>query len=88
MGDIVNLGIQSLRSPDTAPRPQGTPPAAVLAGALERADELQLVVIAGINADGSLFLATTTDQIADSLLTLDRVRRRLLEIACDGDMFG
>jgi hypothetical protein len=45
MGDVVNIGVDPLRTPETDPRPQSTAPAAVLAGAAERADEFGLLVV-------------------------------------------
>lgn len=85
--NVLDWPLQPTRMIEVDPRPQGAQPREVLEGALERADGFQAVVITGINADGSLFLGTTTENVADIIFTLERVKTRLLQTATK-DRFG
>lgn len=64
----------------TAPREAGFVPAAnVIAGAAEQADDFEMLTIVGLKHDGSLFVAGTSVHLADTLLLIERVKKKLME---------
>lgn len=61
-----------------APRLRTVAPRAVADGLLEQVDTLDQIIVLGVTADGALYAASTHPDIADNLLLLERMRRKLL----------
>jgi hypothetical protein len=85
--NVFSLPVDPIRMVATEPRPHFCPPKNVLQGALERADQFKVLVIAGLNEDGTLFAASTSEHVADTILAMDRVRQKLMR-DFDDDNFG
>lgn len=59
------------------------PPERVLEGAIK--DGLQEVFVVGICKDGTLYTASSTSEIGDMLLLMERAKRSIMTHVNDGD---
>lgn len=71
------------------PRSRDIEPVAVLQGTLETVQKvpMQQLVVIGLTESGQLYAASTSPYIADTLLLLARIRKRLMA-QFDEDAFG
>ncbi|MFB1502122.1 hypothetical protein [Thiocapsa sp. N5-Cardenillas] len=86
MNNVVDLPVSPWREPQIAVR-EGIDPAVCLKSAIDEHGTLNAVVILGIRRDGTLAGWSSPAHMADTLLLIDRCRRRLFEGVCAGDGF-
>lgn len=79
MGDNV-IQVEAFASPKMQTEARaGIEAAAVLANAVAEQGRLRHVIVFGVNDDGTLFGASTHAHMADTLLLMERVKRRLMD---------
>lgn len=86
MADIVEFP-SSFRS-NIGSKRRDVEPRAVLDGLCENVDDLEILLVVGVDKDGKIYGACSSFDTGDAVLLLERLKRKLLSIYGDDPWRG
>ena len=78
MSDVLDFPGRETTHVSVSPRKREIEAEAVAKGAVEYAPKLDQLLVLGITHDGQLYAAATHPDVADNVLLLERMKRKLM----------